>query len=645
MALTYQVRRERRTLASLTTSLGRVSRALTLASLIFGGAAGQGAAVAPADLSRLSPADFRDDELDLPYYLAHFSRVANSVALSGPRRGFIDLAVWRSAQDNQPHNARIMESILSLAFFYATDRPWNPYRGDPAVRARLEAALDFWTREQSEDGRFSEYAPERWSLAPTAFATKFMGETLRLLHQGPPIDPALYRRVVEADRRALVAVLTIPDLYEHGRRFSNQYSNVWAGALAYIALYPDTGMERELRARLRQAVGDHQSPAGYFYEADGPDWGYDVSTHHSGFFMAWRYARGTDLAGEFIEPLRRWYEWLGYNAVPEPGESALTLNRAIETRQRRSVVAEAGPAEAETGNPLSAELVAARMLGPTQEELLRRHAQQRTELARHWPHVEPLAVGTFRAFSPYAFLHRSDPRWYPTEVERRTAVTALRHQTDVRFTHQRTDARKPIVFSFVRRPAYYAAFTTGETTTAQQRYGLGLLWIPGTGSVLQSQTAGLGTAWGTRVADTNVVYEATTFAGTFRVRDSVVAPAVGNRDLPGGDYRIDYPLGARGMKTVVFGERGLHVAVEHPGNFVEQLPLLVLPADAFVARPGRIELSRGPARLAVRWTPVTSPTVDSTDQRSGARGVLAVAIPATGALTYDVDVLGAGGSR
>src|SRR5207244_3611417 len=194
---------------------------------------------------------------------------------------------------------------------------------DPAVRARLEAALDFWTREQSEDGRFSEYAPERWSLAPTAFATKFMGETLRLLHHGPPIDPALYRRVVEADRRAIVAALTLPDL-----------------------------------------------------------------------------------AGEFIEPLRRWYEWLGYNAVPEPGESALTLNRAIETRQRRSVVAEAGPGEAETGNPLSAELVAARILGPTQEELLRRHAQQRTELARHWPHVEPLAAGTFRAFSPYAFPPR-----------------------------------------------------------------------------------------------------------------------------------------------------------------------------------------------------------------------------------------------
>jgi hypothetical protein len=44
------------------------------------------AQVRPADLSKLSPSDFRDDELDLSYYVAHFHRIANSVALSGPRR-------------------------------------------------------------------------------------------------------------------------------------------------------------------------------------------------------------------------------------------------------------------------------------------------------------------------------------------------------------------------------------------------------------------------------------------------------------------------------------------------------------------------------------------------------------------------------
>src|SRR5258705_9040099 len=122
--------------------------------------------VRPADLSKLSPSAFRDDELDLPYYLANFSRLANSVALSGPRRGFIDIPVWRDLKDNQPYNARIMESILSLAYFYTLDRPLNPYRGDLALRARLEAALDFWSNSQNSDGRFSAYALAQWRFAP-----------------------------------------------------------------------------------------------------------------------------------------------------------------------------------------------------------------------------------------------------------------------------------------------------------------------------------------------------------------------------------------------------------------------------------------------------------------------------------------------
>jgi hypothetical protein len=642
--LTYRDPRYRALIANIPQQHTRAHRVQLLyppqeegVAAAFQGALGQSGTVAPADLSRLSPSDFRDDELDLPYYLAHFHRLANSVALSGERRGFIDLAVWRNPVDNRPHNARIMENILALAFFYATDRPWNPYRGDSAVRARLEAALDFWVRSQSEDGRFSEYAPQRWSLAPTAFATKFMGETLRLLSAGPAIDQELHRRVIAADRRAIMAVLTRTDLYEHGRRFSNQFSNVWAGALAYLALYPDAEIERELRARLAATASEHQSPVGYFYEADGPDWGYNLGTHHSNLHMAWHYARGTDLSNHFIEPTRRWYEWLAYNAVPEPNESGLTLNRSVETRQRRSVVAEAGQQEA-TGTPLAEHVETARILGPTREELARRRALHRAELQRQWPRVDSLTVGSFRAFSPYAFLHRAHVRWHPTEGQRHAAIAGLRHQVETRFTHQRTDARKTVVFSYVRRPTYYAAFTAGQTSTAQQRYGLGLLWIPQAGSVLQSQTGGLGTAWGTRPADTTLVYEATGFRTAFGVRDSIVALVPGNRDLPRGDYRVEYGLGDKGRKTVVFREHGVHVAVEHAGAFVEQFPLLMLPSDVLKAPPGLVELRRDATRVVLRWTPATNAKVEWTEERSGERRVVSVAIPAAGALTYDLEI-------
>jgi hypothetical protein len=602
------------------------------------GAWAQAPLVRAADLSKLSPADFRDDELDLPYYLAHFHRVANSVALSGPRRGFIDIAVWRNLEDNKPHNARIMESILSLAYFYTTDRPWNPYRGDPALRARLEAALEFFVGSQNADGRFSEYAPQRWSLAPTAFATKFMGETLRLLHEegAPPIDSAIHRRAVEADRKAIMAVFTLPDQAEHGRFYTNQFSNAFGGALAYLALHPDAEMERALRAQLRVADTDHQSVVGYFYEANGPDWGYDLNTHHSNFHMAWNYLRGTTLQNELIGPMSRWYEWFAYNAVQEPQGRALTMNRSIESRQRQAIVSDAGPGEAETGNPLAEVVPGARVLGPTTEDLAQRRTQRRAELQRQWPTVAPLQVGSFRAFSPYTFLHRQHVRWYPSEQQWKAARDAMRPQAEQRFTHQRTDTRKPIVFSYVRRPWYYAAFTSGEVVTAQQRYGLGLFWSPVAGSVIQSQTAGTSTAWGTRRLDTTLVYEAASFAATTRAGGKQVMDAPGNRDLPPGDLRVEYPLGSRGRKTVAFDDGGVHVSVVHEGAFVEQLPFILFATDSLSSTPGLLELRRGNALVVLRWAPATTAIVERTEERSGERRVVAVGIPATGKLTYDL---------
>lgn len=98
------------------------------------------------DLARLHPADFRDTELDLPFYLAHFRELAGSVVEKGPERGFINIPVWRSVSNNEPYNSRIMESILSLAYFYALDRPWNPYHASPALRQRLEASACCGTR-------------------------------------------------------------------------------------------------------------------------------------------------------------------------------------------------------------------------------------------------------------------------------------------------------------------------------------------------------------------------------------------------------------------------------------------------------------------------------------------------------------------
>lgn len=596
------------------------------------------AQVRAADLSKLSPSDFREDELDLPYYLAHFSRIANSVALTGPRRGFIDIAVWRNKEDNQPYNARIMESILSLAYFYTLDRPWNSYHADPEVRLRLEAALDFWAGSQNADGRFSEYAVGQWSLAPTAFATKFMGETLRLLRSGPPIDSAILRRAKEADRKALMAVFTRKDMQEHGMTYTNQFSNAFAGALAYLAMYPDAELSARLHEQVAVADRDHQSPVGYFYEMGGPDWGYNLDTHHSNFIMAYHYTRGTPFADEFVRPMKKWYEWFAYNALPEPTGRALTLNRGIESRQRTATVTNAGPGETGSGNPMTEVIPGARVLGPTVEELARRNAARRAALVKDWPNVDSLPVGTFRAFSPYVFLHRSNYRWFPTDKQWRAARANMRPVREQQFSHQRIDSRKPTVFTFIRRPAYYATFASGDMYTAQQRFGLGLMWTPGVGTFLQSQSAGTATAWGTRPADSTLVYEATTFRATYETSSRPVALDPGVRDLPNGTLVLTYPLGSIGRKSVSFGDDGAHVVIEHRGEFVEQLPFVMLPSDSLSFAGGRFTLQRGASQVVVRWTSGTLPAITHPPDKVGDRTLVVVSIRGSGALTYDIVV-------
>jgi hypothetical protein len=594
-------------------------------------------AVPPVDFSKLKPSDFKDDELDIPYYLSQFHRVANSVIETGENRGFIDIAVWRSVQDNKPYNARIMENILSLAYFYATNRPWNQYYGSPAVRARLEAALDFWCRMQSPEGQFSEYGPQRWNLAATAFATKFMGETLRLLNNGPPIDKTLLDRVAKVDRKAIHVVLTDPVLYQHGKNFTNQFTNAWAGGLAYLALYSDPQLRTLVHRRIRLDSPVFQSSAGYFYEARGPDFGYNLGTHHSNLWMSWHYARGTPLAKTLVEEERRFIEWLAYNAVREPDGSGYTLNRAIETRQQRPFLDSIGISrslEEQGQRLLASEVVLARAFAPTREGVTRNRREQRAALEKNWPPKTDLAVGTFSTFSPYAFLHRSHTRWFATDVQRRAAIGLLPYLQRQYFVHQRMDPRERLIFTFIRQPSYYATFNSGPHLTAQQRHGLGLLWNPQFGTAIQSQTGSNNAAWGTLLDRNLVPFEGDTLSVDFKIGARPVIPVATNRDLGDGVLTISYGFPDQGEKTLTFGPTGVSVNVQRSGPIHEQIPLLVGEGDDLRVTANEIQLKRGTWTFLIALGPETKAEKVETNLRVGPRRVITVLLSSTNSLTY-----------
>jgi hypothetical protein len=206
---------------------------------------------------------------------------------------------------------------------------------------------------------------------------------------------------------------------------------------------------------------------------------------------------------------------------------------------------------------------AARAFATSREEHETSVKQKRQELAESWGKFSDLGPGKGGAggaspYSPYAFLHRDHRPKYPPQADRDAAIAKLPYLASDRFIKQVKDSRKAAVFTYVRRPTYYATFNSGPQITKQQRLGLGLVWSPRAGALLQSQTDSADHAWGTRADGAGQVYESGDVNATF------------SDDLT----TVTYPLGSAGKKTVTFAETIIQVRVEHPGKFVEQVPLL-----------------------------------------------------------------------
>ena len=586
-------------------------------------------AIPDIDLSKYKPADFTDAELDLPYYLKHFHTFANSVVETGPDKGFINISVWRSPEDNKPYNARIMENMLSLAWFYCTNRPWNIYYGSPALRLRLEAALSFWCHSQNADGRFSEYGPQKWNLAATAFSTKFMGETLRLLKSGPAIDTAILQNTIAADRKTIMAVLTREELYESGKNFSNQFTNVWAGALAYLSLYRDAEIKSQLEARIKQSASDFQSPAGFFYEAGGTDFGYNFNTHHSNLWVAYHYSHGTPLVNEFIEEEKRYYNWICYNAVPEPGTDVYTINRPIEMRQKTTTLFSYF-----TATPLGETVAGVRAFEQNTMEKKKSVEEARKKLEQNWPNVVPLATGDFSTYSPYTFLHRNLYQWYPSPQQKEAAIKQLPYIKSQRFIHQKMDSRNPTVFTYVRQPGYYACFNSGPQLKPQQRYGIGLLWHPKAGSFLQSQTDTYDAAWGTQ-PNGGKLYEADTLDALFSINNKGITPTPGSHDLTTGVLTVSYSLGSTGKKSIVFRDKTIEVAIQHPGHFTEYIPLLLNSTDeASIVSAGKATLKKAGGIINISYDANATAHLKETTLKSGQQKVMVLIIESSDKLNY-----------
>lgn len=595
--------------------------------------------VKEVDFNTIDPSSFSVEDWFVPYYLKHFSRLANSVIDTGINKGFINIVVWRPENINKPFNARIMENILSLTWFYTKKRPWNIYYGDAALRLRLEAALNFWCNIQSDNGQFSEYSPQQWSLAPTGFATKFVGRALYLLHAGPAIDANVYERARKAYRKALYAGFTDKNLWEHGKKYTNQYANFWGGALMYLKLWPDRELDQLFNQRFDESMSAFQSPCGFFYEAGGPDWGYDLSTHHSDLDLAWNFTKGTDLHNKIVEKMRRWYDWFSYNAVKEPGNNFFYLNRSIETRQHHGYIEKdkVEDPSSERNVPVAEFVPTARAFQLSKEKWSEALKNNYDAMRKQFPQVASLNEGEFWAFSPYAFLHDGLLQWHPSEQQKKDAIANLPYLKSNRFTQIRHDEMANTSYTFVKRPKYYAIFNSGKIVTAQERFGLGLIWNSAMGTVFQSQSKTDEAAWGTKASGKQQVFEASDIFPTILVDGKTWKEESGIHDLSSKSLVMKYGLGDRGEKIIRFEDDKISVEVNCPGAFTEIIPLMVSANEHLKVDQSKVQLSSDTKTMQLKMQNAISISKKKFDENLGIKSCTVLQVNAKDHLTYTFD--------
>lgn len=423
------------------------------------------------------------------------------------------------------------------------------------------------------NGRFPEYKLQGWGLAPTGFGVRAMSQTLELLRAGgPTVDPAVLKRTTDAQRKGIMSLLTLEQNMRDGRTYSNQFSGVYEAALSYLALQPDPVMQAPLDAAVKRATAEHQSPAEFMYEWDGSDNGYS-NVHDNNLRLAWKDIQTDPIVHEAQrQESRNWYRWLSYDLVRQPDGTFLS-NSGINTRTMFS-------AAPDLSRPVAREVEAARAFAPTDAEWRQQIAAKRADLTKNWPRFKPLTVPSAYSYDFGGFLTvvQNPDTWFPTAAQKAAAIAALPSLAKSAFVRQANGPR-PYGFTFVRHPSYYVIFNTGKIRRpGLQNYGLGLLWNPDLGCVLQSvaQTEWM---WGTKPDGADAVQESKDLLPQMTVGGQPLSAKPGLTDYPAAPVTAAYAFDNGGKKTVQFDDAHVSITVRLPGGFQEMLPLLKRTGD------------------------------------------------------------------
>ncbi|WP_329240490.1 hypothetical protein OG417_40525 [Actinoallomurus sp. NBC_01490] len=551
--------------------------------------------------------------------------------------GFFAGGWWRSPAAS--YNARVQEHVYTLSWFYANARRWNPYAGDSALLAALDAGLGHYLGLQHDDGSWPEYSIGEHSMPATGFAMGYLSKTLAILRKAHVLSER-QAQIRTALRSAMTWFLdpATTAIWQTPLAYANQATAGLAGASLALNLDPDAFLRRRLTDAIARLARTGQSPAGFFYEQRGMDMNYNFEV------MLPETADAYHQTGDktFVSMAHAFADWLGYNLVREPDGSGYIANIAPSTRTSSRYYDDIRPDPDRTAlnwtfvrevPELGAFLTA-------REDL----AAARAAWAADPAPVPPLRK---QDTSPRILTHAIYGESFPTRKERKKAVADLPYLKKTHFVELRSDLGQD--FLYVRRPGLYLGGYFGTRATTRTRTGLTFLWHPAAGMVVHSLNDSNEGCWATVLSNGNPDAAANQPAEYFDGEPG--GPAWTGRHSTGeGTFGIRYHTASSSIRTdVVITRDTVRRSVRATSAATEQIPLILHPTDAVTFTDGTrarygadtgatatgLDLRRGNVLIAIRWgtaRPATLQHGASTYFRDGERLIHVLRIPHEGRL-------------
>ena len=521
---------------------------------------------------------FAPNEQIFAGYLKILAPMANDIVTDGSAtHGWMAGGWWRTP--SEPFNARVMEHVATLAWFLANDRPWNPYHGNAALRARLEAAVDYYLGLQHDDGSFPEYAATEHGLAPTGFGTVALSRALvEMRAAGTDLAQRERMRAAIAASSAWLLDTSHAAPWSDPIGYANQTAAGLSGAAAAAEALEDDALLATVRERVVLLGQRGQAPGGWFYEAKGFDSGYNANVQLPDLGELHDRIGGTELEAQ----VSRWVDFFQYTTVREPGAAgflrmAAASSRTVSGTPLLDVVPDASDSRAFASRFLAAQ--------PKLAAFLTAREDRAAERAAWAASGDPVPARAKQDTSPRLWMHVSRAPEGPTRAQRQTALGLLSHLRSSRWTRLRSADVLDTRFVFVRRPRYYAGALFGQRASARVSHGLQLLWHPAMGTIALGLNDGAANEFWATVLDAggDDARQGTTAASltpTFLTTGGTTIPE-GEVDAVGGDFRVRQAASHVDVATTTtFTDTGLRREVTAGGAATETVPLVLRPDDA-----------------------------------------------------------------